>query len=121
VLNDICDSGIVGAWQSLWIAHVAGDLAKRRGKVRQSHVLWLKQQLSSDRPALRAEAVLALARRGLTRPADVMRIASSLPTKHRPTALVALVALGATDDAEAIAESELDRLRIDWAERTLAQ
>ncbi len=120
-LDTICGSNIIGAWQSVWIAHVAGSLPRRRGGGQQAHVLWLRRQLQSPRGSLRAEAALALARRGLITRKRLLALVPGLAPKHHPTLTLALVALGDDDVAEDLAESELDRARIDWAAEHLAQ
>lgn len=114
-LDEVCRSGIVSTWQALWIAYVAGELPRRRGGEQLDHVVWLRTQLRSRPPALRAESVLALARRRLVTPQDVLDVAAGLPAMHRPTAVLALAALGDEKAAGAVADSELDRLRIEWA------
>jgi len=113
-LDEVCESGIVSTWQALWIAYVAGELPRRRGGAQRSHVEWLRAQLRSRQPALRAESVLALARRRLVTTEEVLEVAASLPAMHRPTAVLAITALGAEAAARAVAESDLDRLRIEW-------
>ena len=114
-LDDICQSGIVSAWQAAWIAYAAGELPRKRGGAQLAHVVWLRQQLRSDRPILRSEAALALARRRLIRPDELLEVMQGLPSMHRPTLLLALAALGAESEAIGAAESELDRSRIRWA------
>lgn len=113
-LDEVCGSGIVSTWQALWIAYVAGELTRRRGGGEHDHVGWLRAQLRSRQPALRAESVLALARRGLVTTEAVLDVAAGLPAMHRPTSLLALAALGEEEAAGAVAESDLDRLRIEW-------
>lgn len=113
-LDEVCASGILSSWQSLWIAYVAGELPRRRGGAEHAHVHWLNAQLRSRQPALRGESVLALARRRLVTTAEVLDIAAGLPAMHRPTAVLALAALGDEEAAGAVAESDLDRLRIEW-------
>jgi hypothetical protein len=83
-------------------------------------VQWLRQQLGSPRGALRAEAALALARRGLITRRRLLALTSELPSKHQPTMTIGLVALGHDDAATDLAGSELDRARIAWAEEHLA-
>lgn len=118
-LDTICESDIIGAWQSLWIAHVAGGLAKRRGGAQQPHVVWLRRQLQSPRDSLRAEAGLALARRGLITSKRLLAVSADLPPKHQPTATLALVALGVAGAATDLAATQLDRARIAWAQENL--
>ncbi len=113
-LNEVCESGIVSTWQALWIAYIAGELPRRRGGGQHAHVGWLRGQLRSRQPALRAEAALALARRQLATAEQVLDVAAGLPAMHRPTAVLALAALGDREAASAVAESDLDRLRIEW-------
>lgn len=113
-LDVVCESGIVSTWQALWIAYVAGELPRRRGGGQFAHVEWLQGQLRSQHPALRAEAVLALSRRRLATPEQVLEVAVGLPAMHMSTAVLALAALGDEAAASAVAESDLDRLRINW-------
>lgn len=113
-LDEVCGSGIVSTWQALWIAYVAGELPRRRGGGNHDHVEWLKAQLRSRQPALRAESLLALARRRLVTTEEVLDVAAGLPALHSPTAILALAALGAEEAAGSVAESDLDRLRIEW-------
>ena len=59
-------SGVVNAWQAVWIAYVAEVYLRRRGGHNLTHVDWLKKQCQSSKiPAVSAEAILALARRRL--------------------------------------------------------
>lgn len=111
-LDDVCGSGIVSAWQSVWVAHVAGDLAPRRGGANRPHVQWLRAQLTSQRDSLRAEAALALARRRLASIEELLDVLQGLPESHRPTVLIAIAIIGGRDRALDLAESELDRLRV---------
>ena len=113
-LDDVCRSGIVSTWQAIWIAYIAGELPRRRGGEQLAHVGWLREQLRSPSAALRAEASLALARRRLTSANELLDVAAGLPSMHRPTALLGLAALGEEDIAMGAADSELDRLRIQW-------
>lgn len=113
-LDDVCESGIVSTWQALWIAYVAGELSRRRGGASRAHVEWLRVQMRSRQPALRAESALALARRGLITTGEVLDVAAGLPPMHRPTAVLALAALGDEGGADGLAESDLDRRRIEW-------
>lgn len=114
-LDEVCRSGIVSTWQAVWIAYVAGELPRRRGGHQRSHVGWLKGQLRSRQPVLRAEAVLALSRRHLVTAEEVLDVAAGLPAMHRPTALLALAALGDEEAARGLLESDLDRIRVEWA------
>lgn len=113
-LDDVCESGILSTWQALWIASVAGELPRRRGGAQRAHVQWLRAQMGSRQPALRAESALALARRRLLTANEIREVAAGLPSTHRPTAVLALAALGDEDAANALAESDLDRRRIEW-------
>lgn len=113
-LDEVCGSGIVSTWQALWIAYVAGEIPRRRGGGQLAHVEWLRGQLSSRQPALRAEAALSLARRRLLKADEVLEVAAGLPAMHRPTTLLALAALGHEAAAIGVAESDLDRLRVEW-------
>jgi hypothetical protein len=118
-LDEVCRSGIVSTWQAVWVAYVAGEIPRRRGGGELAHVAWLKAQLRSRQPILRAEAMLALARRRLVTADDVRDVAAGLPNMHRPTALLALAALGQGKAAIDMAESDLDRLRIEWGRQRL--
>lgn len=120
VLDLVCGRRIVSPWQAIWIAYVAGELSRKRGGADLTHVGWLHEQLRSRSSVLRAEAALALGRRGLVDKDELLEVLTGLPEIHRPTALLALVALGHEDEALAAAGSELDRLRIHWALETLA-
>lgn len=118
-LDDVCRSGIVSTWQAIWIAYVCGELPRRRGGERLAHVGWLRDQVRGPHPALRAEAALALARRRLVTVDELLDVAAGLPEMHRPTALLALAALGEEDVALNSADSELDRIRVQWGLRRL--
>lgn len=118
-LDDVCTSGIVSTWQAIWIAYAAGELPPRRPRRRIPHVEWLREQCRSSDPALRAEAAMALARRRLASSAELLNISAGLPEMHRPTLLLAMVANGNEGEANATADSELDRLRIEWASERL--
>lgn len=113
-LDEVCRSRAVSAWQAMWIAFIAGELPRRRGGETLPHVEWLRAQTRSDRPALAAEAILALARRRLVSASDVLDVLHRLPALHRPTALLALAALGQENLALTAADSELDRIRVRW-------
>jgi hypothetical protein len=113
-LDEVCESGIVSTWQALWLAYVAGELPRSRGGAQRPHVQWLKAQMGSRQPALRAESALALARRRLLTTGEVLDVVAGLPSMHRVTAVLALAALGDQEAAAALAESDLDRRRIEW-------
>lgn len=118
-LDDICRSGVLSEWQSLWIAYVAGELTPREGGHTRSHVQWLGDQLASPAPAVAAEAALALGRRRLITPAELLEVIETSPAMHRPTGLLGLAALGAESAAYGACDSELDRIRVEWAARSL--
>lgn len=118
-LDEVCRSGIVSPWQAVWVAYVAGELPKKRGGDDLPHVAWLREQLQSPYPVLRAESAMALARRGLVGADTLRNLLPLLPPSHRPTILIALAALGAETAATNAADSELDRLRVQWALESL--
>lgn len=118
-LDDVCGSGVVNAWQAVWIAYVAGGLPRRRGGHNLTHVDWLKKQCQSSNPAVSAEAILALARRRLVSAVEINAVLDRLTPPQRPTGIVALAALGDESRALDAASSEIDRLRVTWAAENL--
>lgn len=113
-LDGLCSSKIASAWQALWIAYVSGELTRRRGGEERSHVVWLREQALRGQPMLAAEALLALARRGLTTLAEANEVIRQLPAVHRPTGVLALAALGDETAVMAAADSQFDRARAIW-------
>jgi reverse transcriptase-like protein len=114
-LDDVCESGVLSAWQSAWVAWIAGELPRRRGGQDLAHVRWLKHQMSSPHHFVAAEAAVALARRRLVSYPDLYAMIDRLPPMHHPTIVVALGALGDEEATLQAAGSELDRLRATWA------
>jgi hypothetical protein len=119
VLDDVCQSHIVSAWQAIWMAFIAGELSSDIG--RSAHTTWLRDQLQSPQASLRAEALLALSRRHLITRVKALEELNGLPSMHRATGLLAVVALGDSRSARGVADSELDKLRIEWGQRRLAR
>lgn len=59
-LDQTCDSGIVSAWQAVWIAYVCGEVPPtRRRNPDSQHTSWLRSQAQSANSAIASEAVLA--------------------------------------------------------------
>jgi hypothetical protein len=118
-LDDTCESGVVSAWQAIWVAYLAGELPRRRRRVQNAghvgHVAWLRDQAKSPNSAVAAEAILALARRNFVTADEVNSVLSRLTTVQRPTGIVALASLGTEALAASGTPSELDRLRAAWA------
>jgi hypothetical protein len=119
-LDEVCESRISSDWQRLWIANVAGELPRRRGGAELSHVRWLEEQMQSSHPAIRAEAQLALCRRRLVTREVALQATKSLPAQFQSLALMGASLLWPESDAERLAGSALDRLRIAWARERFA-
>lgn len=113
-LGRISRSGITSPWQQVWISFVAGDIDRRPSTRVTSHVKWLQSLTRSMHPAVAAEAMLALARRGFTTANEVTEVLERLPRVHKSTAVLALAALGDEKRALAAADDLLDQLRVRW-------
>jgi hypothetical protein len=118
-LNKICRHPILSPWQALWLAYVAGEIPPRRVQRQSQYVKWLVSQMRNGPAYVRAEAALAAARLHVVSADDLLNILPDLPQKHRATALIGLTVVGATVQAIDASETELDRLRIAWANRNL--
>ena len=118
VLNDICRSGIVSAWQALWICYAAGSIPRRpqlRGAREPEFVAWLRTIfLNHRKPALRAEAALALATHRKVSAAELKDALETVGPLHRPTIFIALAVLDQEAVGMQLAGSEIERLYASW-------
>lgn len=115
-LDQACNSGVLSAWQAVWVAYLAGEIPRRRRGVREAdHIAWLRRQVNSSNSAIAAEPILALARRRLATVDEVNAVVRGLTPVQRPTGILALAAVGGERLAAGAAPSQLDRFRAAWA------
>lgn len=119
-MDQICSRRITSVWQSLWLAYCAGEVVQRKRSRPSAHVQWLFAHMNSSHSFLAAEATLALARRGLTTPAEVVEVLDRTPIVHRATVLMALATVGGEAAIPSIADSRIERLQVEWAARQWA-
>lgn len=115
VMDQICSRRITSVWQSLWLAYCGGEVAHSTSGGPSDHVKWLYAHMNSSHGFLAAEATLALARRGLITPGQVVEILDRIPVVHRPTVLMALATVGSESAIRSIADSRIERLQVEWA------
>lgn len=116
-LDAICNTSVVGVWQSVWVAHVAGYLPRHRrtpGGSMPAHAKWLRQHANGN-GTLAGEALVSLARRRVLSIGDAKSAVERLSELARPLGVIATALVGRTDAVADVARDRLDSWRAEWA------
>ncbi len=113
-LDEVCSRGIVSVWQALWVANCCGDLPNR-GRPAAIHLVWLRNQLTSEHQCVAVEAAMSLARRGILEPDDALRTYNRVATVHRHSAFIAMAAANGRARREVAPHDQIEGWLGAWA------